>query len=100
MNSTTPDINTTMSNPTITVYSTDQCVKCKMTKKFLEQHHIDFTEVNIDNPEHLQNHGKSREEVISYLKDVLNFRTMPIVETPTDTWSDYRLDKLRSLVTT
>lgn len=70
-----------------------------MTKKFLQQNNIEFTEINIDNEEQLKAHGKTRDEVVEYLKDTLNIRTMPIVETETDTWGDYRLDKLRSLVT-
>lgn len=82
----------------IKVYSKNQCVKCNMTKKFLQQHDIDFTEINIDNEDQLKNHGKTRDEVISYIKETLNLRTMPIVETDTDTWGDYRLDKLRELV--
>ena len=69
-----------------------------MTKKFLQQHNIDFTEINIDNEDQLKNYGKTRDEVISYIKETLNLRTMPIVETDTDTWGDYRLDKLRELV--
>lgn len=85
-----------MSN--ITVFSKNQCVKCNMTKKFLENNNIPFTEINIDNPEHLNQYGKTRDEVISHIKDNLNLSTMPVVVTEYDVWGDYRLDKLRSLV--
>ncbi len=85
-----------MSN--ITVFSKNQCVKCNMTKKFLENNNIPFTEINIDNLEHLNQHGKTRDEVISHIKDNLNLSTMPVVVTEYDVWGDYRLDKLRLLV--
>lgn len=85
-----------MSN--ITVFSKNQCVKCNMTKKFLENNNVPFTEINIDNPEHLTQYGKTRDEVISHIKDNLNLSTMPVVVTEYDVWGDYRLDKLRSLV--
>lgn len=85
-----------MSN--ITVFSKNQCVKCNMTKKFLENNNVPFTEINIDNPEHLNQYGKTRDEVISHIKDNLNLSTMPVVVTEYDVWGDYRLDKLRSLV--
>ena len=85
-----------MSN--ITVFSKNQCVKCNMTKKFLENNNVPFTEINIDNPEHLNQYGKTHDEVISHIKDNLNLSTMPVVVTEYDVWGDYRLDKLRSLV--
>ena len=43
-----------------------------MTKKFLENNNIPFTEINIDNLEHLNQYGKTRDEVISHIKDNLN----------------------------
>ena len=69
-----------------------------MTKKFLENNNVPFTEINIDNPEHLNQYGKTHDEVISHIKDNLNLSTMPVVVTEYDVWGDYRLDKLRSLV--
>ena len=83
----------------VTIYSKNQCIKCNMTKKFLKQHSIDFDEINIDDEESLKKHGKTYDEVVSYIKDTLNLRTMPIVETDSDTWGDYQLNKLRELVT-
>ena len=32
----------------ITFFSKNNCMQCKMTKKFLEQHNADFEEINID----------------------------------------------------
>lgn len=32
----------------ITVYSKPDCIQCKMTKQFLEQHDIPFEEINVE----------------------------------------------------
>lgn len=32
----------------ITLYTRNQCMQCKMTKRYLHSHHIDFHEINID----------------------------------------------------
>ena len=32
----------------VTVFSKNNCVQCKMTKRFLEQHNVNFVEHNID----------------------------------------------------
>lgn len=82
----------------IKVYSKNQCVKCMMTKKFLDQHNIPYVEINIDKKEDLESINKSYDEVIDYIKNELQLTVMPIIETPTDTWGDYRIDKLRNLI--
>jgi glutaredoxin-like protein NrdH len=39
----------------ITVYSKNNCMQCKMAKKWLDQHELAFTEINIDEqPEYVQ----------------------------------------------
>ena len=38
----------------VTVFSKNNCIQCKMTKRFLEQHKISFIEHNIDEqPEYI-----------------------------------------------
>lgn len=32
----------------VTVYSKNNCMQCKMVKKWLGEHHVAFTEINID----------------------------------------------------
>ena len=32
----------------ITVYSRPQCSQCTQTKKWLEEHHVEYKEINID----------------------------------------------------
>ena len=34
--------------PKITIYSKNKCVKCNMTKRFLQQNNVDYLEINID----------------------------------------------------
>ena len=85
--------------PKITVYSANNCVKCRMTKKFLQQNNIDYTEINIDDEDfNLKQYGKTRDDYLKYIKDELLLSTMPIVITETDYWGDYQYNKLKNLL--
>ena len=85
--------------PKITIYSKNKCVKCNMTKRFLQQNNVDYLEINIDDEEfNLKEYGKTRDEYIKYIKDELLLSTMPIVVTDEEYWGDYQLDKLKELV--
>lgn len=85
--------------PKITVYSANNCVKCKMTKKFLQQNNIDYLEINIDDEDfNIKEYGKTRDDYLKYIKEELLLSTMPIVITDTDYWGDYQIDKLKELV--
>ena len=85
--------------PKITVYSANNCVKCKMTKKFLQQNNIDYLEINIDDEEfNLKEYGKTRDHYLKYIKEELLLSTMPIVITDHDYWGDYQINKLKELV--
>lgn len=85
--------------PKITIYSKNKCVKCNMTKRFLQQNNVDYLEINIDDEEfNLKEYGKTRDEYIKYIKDELLLSTMPIVVTDKEYWGDYQLDKLKELV--
>lgn len=85
--------------PKITVYSANECIKCKMTKKFLQQNNVDYLEINIDDEEfNLKEYGKTRDDYVKYIKDELLLSTMPIVVTENDYWGDYQLGKLKELV--
>lgn len=40
----------------VTVFSKNNCIQCKMTKRFLEEHNVAFIEHNIDEqPEFIEN---------------------------------------------
>ena len=84
--------------PTVTIYSKNDCVKCRMTKKFLQQNNVDYLEINIDDEEfNLKEYGKTRDDYVKYIKDELLLSTMPIVVTDNDYWGDYQLGKLKEL---
>ena len=83
---------------TVTIYSKNDCVKCRMTKKFLQQNNVDYLEINIDDEEfNLKEYGKTRDDYVKYIKDELLLSTMPIVVTNNDYWGDYQLGKLKEL---
>ena len=84
--------------PTVTIYSKKNCVKCRMTKKFLQQNNVDYLEINIDDEDfNLKEYGKTRDDYVKYIKDELLLSTMPIVVTDNDYWGDYQLGKLKEL---
>ncbi|WP_429970610.1 redoxin NrdH [Fructilactobacillus sp. Tb1] len=73
-------------NP-ITVFTKNNCIQCKMTKRFLEEHNIDFVEKNTsENP-----------EFVTYLKD-LGFQAVPVVEVEgAESFTGFRPDRLNAL---
>lgn len=79
----------------ITIYSKNNCMKCKQTKRFFEQAKVPFTEINIENE---AENPKSMQEYIDWIKNDLELSVMPIVVTDTDTWGDFQLDKIRKTI--
>ncbi|HEQ0920199.1 TPA: glutaredoxin-like protein NrdH [Streptococcus pyogenes] len=71
----------------ITVYSKNNCMQCKMTKKFLEQHGANFQEINID--EH--------PEKVDYVKS-LGFTSAPVIEADKLVFSGFQPAKLKELI--
>lgn len=71
----------------ITVYSKNNCMQCKMTKKFLEQHGANFQEINID--EH--------PEKVDYVKS-LSFTSAPVIEADNLVFSGFQPAKLKELI--
>ena len=71
----------------VTVFSKDNCIQCKMTKKFLKQHQIDFIEHNID----------EQPEYVDQLK-AEGFMVTPVVKLPNgNAFSGFRPDRLSQL---
>lgn len=71
----------------VTIYSKNDCVQCKMSKKFLDQHNVAYTEINLDKqPEYIE-HVKS-----------LGFSAAPVIETENEVFSGFQPAKLKSLV--
>ncbi|MGT2948706.1 redoxin NrdH [Streptococcus devriesei] len=71
----------------ITVFSKNNCMQCKMTKKFLEQNNIDFQEINID----------EQPDKIDYVKS-LGFTAAPVIEAGDIVFSGFQPAKLKALI--
>ncbi|MBY8573263.1 redoxin NrdH [Lactiplantibacillus plantarum] len=71
----------------VTVFTKNNCMQCKMTKKFLTAHNIAFEEKNINtNPEY-----------VDYLKNQ-GFHAVPVVEiNGKDSIAGFRPDALKQL---
>lgn len=71
----------------IKVYTSTTCAPCKMTKRWLNENNIAFEEINVND----------NEEVAQQLRD-RGISSLPFLETTEDTWTGFRVDKLRKLV--
>ncbi|HFH9837415.1 TPA: glutaredoxin-like protein NrdH [Streptococcus suis] len=71
----------------VTVYSKHDCVQCKMTKRFLDQHNVAYQEINLD----------EQPEFIEHVKG-LGFSSAPVIETETESFSGFQPSKLKALV--
>ena len=67
----------------ITLFSKNNCMQCKMTKKFLEKEGADFEEINID----------EQPEKIDYVKS-LGFTAAPVIEAGDIVFSGFQPAKL------
>ncbi|MGR3742455.1 glutaredoxin-like protein NrdH [Companilactobacillus sp. DQM5] len=72
----------------IVVYSKNNCMQCKMTKRYLTEHDINFREINVSN----------EPEYIDYLKG-LGYQSVPVVmPNDSDPIVGFRPDALKDLV--
>ena len=71
----------------VTIYSKNDCVQCKMSKKFLDQHGVEYKEINLD----------EQPEFIDHVKG-LGFSAAPVIETDNDVFSGFQPAKLKDLV--
>lgn len=76
-----------MSN--ITVWSKPNCGKCELTKKTLTRGNVPFTIKDLTAPE-------NRSQLEKFVAQGL--RSAPVVQTPSDTWADFRPDKLSTAI--
>ncbi|MHA8110710.1 redoxin NrdH [Lactobacillaceae bacterium Melli_B4] len=72
---------------TVTLYSKNNCMQCKMTKRFLEEHDVEFSEINIDN----------QPEYIDKLKSAGFMATPVVMADGIDAFSGFRPDQLNKL---
>ena len=70
----------------VTIYSKNNCVQCKMTKRFLDSNNIAYREINLD----------EQPEFIEQVKE-LGFSAAPIIQTPTEVFSGFQPAKLKKL---
>ena len=71
----------------ITLYSKNNCMQCKLTKRFLAEHQVPFSEINIDEqPEAVEN-SKSA-----------GYRSVPVLTTKNTAIVGFRPEELRQLV--
>lgn len=77
----------------LTVYTKDNCTKCKMTIRYAKQLRYDIVEDDLFNEQ-----GELNTIPKTY-KDMYDFKSSPIVVLTqdgklVDVWSDFRIDKL------
>lgn len=70
----------------ITLFSKNNCMQCKMTKRFLSENNISYEEVNIDN----------EPNAIDWLKEK-GFQSVPVITSDATTVVGFRPDQLRQL---
>ena len=68
----------------ITLFSKNNCMQCKMTKKFLEKEGADFEEINID----------EQPEKIDYVKSL----AAPVIEAGDIVFSGFQPTKLKEIL--
>ncbi|HFU4464388.1 TPA: glutaredoxin-like protein NrdH [Streptococcus suis] len=71
----------------VTIYSKNDCVQCKMSKKFLDQHNVAYKEINLD----------EQPEYIEHVKG-LGLSSAPVIETENEVFSGFQPAKLKALV--
>ena len=72
----------------LVLYTKNNCIKCKMTKRFLEQNNITFEEHNIS----------EEPEYVDYLKEK-GFQSVPVLENNSEPIiNGFRPDQLKELV--
>ena len=71
----------------ITVYSRPQCSQCTQTKKWLEEHYVEYKEINIDH----------FDEVVRNLVEA-GFRLLPVVTDGNTAISGYHPEELEEMI--
>lgn len=70
----------------IKLFSKNNCMQCKMAKRFLSENQIAFEEINIDN----------EPEALEFLKEQ-GFQSVPVITSDAQTIIGFRPDQLRKL---
>lgn len=68
----------------VTIFTKNNCVACKRTKKLLKDEGIEYTEINVD------------EQPVWRLRLLEEgWQSMPVVKTAISSWSGYQPEKIR-----
>lgn len=70
----------------IKVWTNPNCVQCEQTKRFLDKKDIDYNVFDL---------SENKEALQKFID--MGFKSAPIVETDTDIWSGFKIDKLEGL---
>lgn len=73
----------------VTVYTKPDCVQCEQTKRYLDNHKVQYSTVDLTQDK------DALEMVVG-----MGYSSAPIVITDNDSWAGFRLAKLHGLVTT
>lgn len=76
-----------MTTSTITLFSKNNCMQCKMTKKLLDKEGAQYQEINIDD----------RPEMVDYVKN-LGFSAAPVVKAGDIIFSGFQPTKLKEII--
>lgn len=71
----------------ITLFSKNNCMQCKMTKKLLDKEGADYQEINID----------EQTDMIDYVKS-LGFTSVPVVKVGEISFSGFQPSKLKEII--
>lgn len=69
------------------VYSKNNCMQCKMVKRFLNEHGLEYTEINIE----------EQLEARDYLMK-MNLKTVPVTEADGKVILGFNITELRQLI--
>lgn len=75
-----------VSDTTVTLYSKDACMQCKLTKDYFVRNNIKFIEYNTDHDEQAAERARA-----------LGYMAAPVIVSGFDHWSGLRPDKLANI---
>ena len=71
----------------IKVFSKNNCMQCKMVKRYLDDKQVEYKEINIDD----------EPQYVNYLLEK-GFQTLPVIESEKETFSGFAPNKLKELL--
>lgn len=70
--------------PEITIFGADNCPRCRVTQDYLHRYSTSYTYIDVHTEEGVADKLRSQ-----------GFSSLPVVQTPTESWQGFRPDKLR-----